>query len=227
MLRRYEVRPEAAPALRALLDLLADPQAPTGVHDPARAIDVHVADSLAGLEVGELRSARVITDLGAGAGLPGLVLAAALPAAHVFLVEAVGRKCGFLRSTSRAMGLQNTDVVWARAEEWRDGIGRSDVVCARALAGLPVLCEYAAPLLRDGGVLVAWKGEVMEAEAVDAAAAAVHLGLEVASVRSVSPFPGSERLTLHVFHKVSPTPTRYPRRPGIAVKRPLSAKGLR
>jgi len=125
------------------------------------------------------------------------------------------------------MGLQNTDVVWARAEEWRDGIGRSDVVCARALAALPVLCEYAAPLLRDGGVLVAWKGEVMEAEAVDAAAAAVHLGLEVASVRSVSPFPGSERLTLHVFHKVSPTPTRYPRRPGIAVKRPLSAKGLR
>ena len=58
------------------------------------------------------------------------------------------------------MGLANAEVVCGRAEAWADGLGRCDVVTARALAALPVLCEYAAPLLREGGVLVAWKGAV-------------------------------------------------------------------
>jgi 16S rRNA (guanine527-N7)-methyltransferase len=92
---------------------------------------------------------------------------------------------------------------------------------------MPVLCEYAAPLLRDGGVLVAWKGAVSEAEAADEKAAAEHLGLRLEPVRSVVPFPGSERRTLHVLRKVAPTPSNYPRRPGIATKRPLSATNLR
>jgi 16S rRNA (guanine527-N7)-methyltransferase len=189
-------------------------------------LDVHIADSLTGLEVDGLPSAATLADLGAGAGLPGLVLAAALPSTEVVLVEAARRKCEFLRATARAMGLENADVVWARAEEWREGFERCDVVCARALAALPVLCEYAAPLLREDGLLVAWKGDVSESEAHDADAAASHLGLTTASVRRVSPFPGSRRLALHVFRKVSPTPEKYPRRPGIAAKRPLSAKHL-
>jgi 16S rRNA (guanine527-N7)-methyltransferase len=216
-----------AAALGVLLDLLARPEAPTSVHDPRRGVDVHLADSLAGLEVEELRTARSIVDLGAGAGLPGLVLASVLPDAHVVLVEATTRKCEFLRSAIAAMGLENSEVVWSRAEEWLDGIGRFDVVCARALAALPVVCEYAAPLLREGGLLVAWKGAVSEEEAADATAAAAHLGLEVDPVRRVVPYTGSGRRTLHVMRKVAPTPARYPRRPGMAAKRPLSAKNLR
>ena len=89
-----------------------------------------------------------------------------------------------------------------------------DVVTARALAALPVLCEYAAPLLDDRGVLVAWKGEVPESEAEDGRAAAAELGLEPLEVRSVTPYPGSRARTLHVFHKVAPTPARFPRRAG-------------
>ena len=107
-----------------------------------------------------------------------------------------------------------------------DGIGAHDVVTARALAALPVLCEYAAPLLADGGVLVAWKGAVDEDEAAAGAAAAELLGLEPAEVLPVQPYPAAERRTLHVFRKVAPTPERFPRRPGMAVKRPL-ASGLR
>ena len=227
LLRRYEVPGEAAEPLGVLLDLLAQPDAPTSVHDPRRAIDVHVADSLVALEVAELRAAGLIADLGAGAGLPGLVLAAVLPDTLVVLIEASKRKCEFLNSASAAMGLENAAVVWARAEEWSDGIGRCDVVCARALAALPVLCEYAAPLLREGGLLVAWKGLVTDAEAADARAAATHLGLAADAVRPVVPFAGSERRSLHVLRKVAPTPARYPRRPGIATKRPLSAKAQR
>jgi 16S rRNA (guanine527-N7)-methyltransferase len=226
-LERYGIALGAAEPLRVLLDLLAAPEAPTSVHDPREGVRVHIADSLVGLDVPALRDAGVIADLGAGAGLPGLVLAAALPQSHVVLVESVGRKCEFLRTAAEAMGLGNAEIVWARAEEWHDGIGRCDAVCARALASLPVLCEYAAPLLRDNGVLVAWKGAVDDDEANDAAAAAAHLGLAVEPVRPVVPFPGSQRRTLHVMRKIAPTPAGYPRRAGMATKRPLSARKLR
>ena len=227
MLRRYETSATAAAPLGVLLDLLANPEAPTSVHEEERARDVHIADSLAGLEIAELKQARLIADLGSGAGLPGLVLAAALPDTRLVLVEAARRKCDFLRSAVAAMGLGNAEVVWARAEEWAEGIGRCDVVCARALAALPVLCEYAAPLLRERGILVAWKGAVSEAEATDARAAGAHLGLAADEVRPVVPFAGSGRRALHVIRKVAPTPANYPRRPGMATKRPLSAKNPR
>jgi 16S rRNA (guanine527-N7)-methyltransferase len=227
LLERYGLGTAAAQPLGTLLDLLAVPEAPTSVHDPRDGVRIHIADSLAGLEVPELRAAGAIADLGAGAGPPGLVLAAALPRARVVLVESGGRKCEFLRATTAAMGLANVEVVWSRAEEWHDGAGGCDVVCARALAALPVLCEYAAPLLRVGGVLVAWKGAVAEEETEDAAAAAAHLGLAIEPVRAVVPFRGSERRTLYVVRKIAPTPPEYPRRPGIATKRPLSARKLR
>jgi 16S rRNA (guanine527-N7)-methyltransferase len=226
-LRRHGVSIEARGPLNTLLELLAHSDAPTSVHDPAKGVDVHIADSLTGLEIAEVQTARLIADIGSGAGLPGLVLAAALRDAHVILVEAAARKCDFMRSAAVAMGLANVDVVWSRAEAWSDGLGRCDVVCARALATLPVLCEYAAPLLRDSGLLVAWKGAIAEAEATDGAAAAAQLGLEPDVPRSVAPFPGSARRTLHVLRKVGPTPPKYPRRPGIAAKRPLTARNLR
>jgi 16S rRNA (guanine527-N7)-methyltransferase len=227
VVRRHGLPREATARLKALLDQLARPEAPTAVHDRRSAMEIHIADSLVALEVAEIRVAGVIADLGSGAGLPGLVLTAAVPDARVFLVEAARRKCEFLRSAVRAMGLENAEVVWTRVEEWTEGIGRCDVVCARAVAALPVLCEYAAPLLRDNGVLVAWKGTVPDSEAADAAAAASHLGLVGEPVRSVIPFPGSARRTLHVYRKTRPTPAEYPRRAGIATKRPLSERNLR
>jgi 16S rRNA (guanine527-N7)-methyltransferase len=195
------------------------------VHDPVQARDVHIADSLAGLEVPEIRAAGRIADLGAGAGLPGLVLAIARPEAEVVLVESVGKKCAWLARTIEDLGLQNVRVACARAEELDEGA--FDVVAARALASLSVLCEYAAPLLREGGSLVAWKGAVDPAEEADGLHAAEVLGLERVEVRAVEPYPASERRTLHVFRKLAPTPAGYPRRPGMAAKRPLTAPGIR
>jgi 16S rRNA (guanine527-N7)-methyltransferase len=203
---------------------LADPGAPTSVHDRARARDVHIADSLSALVVPEVRSARRIADLGSGAGLPGLVLAIELPEARVALVESVGKKCAWMAATAERLGVANVDVVCARVEEWEEGRAAFDVVTARAVGSLAVLCEYAAPLLREGGVLVAWKGAVDAIEEADGLAAAEGLGLERSEVLAVEPYRGSERRTLHVFRKVAPTPAGYPRRPGMAAKRPLSAR---
>jgi 16S rRNA (guanine527-N7)-methyltransferase len=215
------------PASRALESLVAlgaaDPAASTTVRDPVEAVDRHVADSLVALDLPQVREARRIADIGSGAGWPGLALAAALPHARVALVESAIRRCRFLERAVEVAGLGNVVVVHARAEEWSQGIGQHDLVTARAVAALPVLCEYAAPLLADGGSLVAWKGAVSEEEAADGEAAAAELGLERTEVRSVTPFPAARDRTLHVFRKTAPTPPRYPRRPGIATKRPLSA----
>ena len=219
----HGLEPGAEPQLRELLDLLSDPAAPTAVHEPARAVDVHIADSLVALEIAAVRSASRIADLGAGAGLPGLVLAIALPASEVVLIESAGGKCAFIARAIDALRLDNARVVHARVEQWADGTGTCDVVCARALGALAVLCEYAAPLLREGATLVAWKGRVDAAEEADAVAAAEILGLAPAGVLPVFPYVGSEHRTMRLFRKVAPTPPGYPRRPGIATKRPLSA----
>ena len=221
---RHGLPPAAVGALRRLLDLLhADPTAPTTVRDPAAAVDAHVADALVALELDRVRGAQRIADLGAGAGFPGLVLAAALPDAAVALVEANGRKCAFLARAAEAMGLGNAEIVHARAESWPAGIASRDVVTARAVAPLAVLVEYAAPLLRPDGALVAWKGRRDADEERDGAAAAGATGLELAEVRPVRPWNGAEHLHLHVYVKVASTPNRYPRRPGMASKRPLRA----
>jgi 16S rRNA (guanine527-N7)-methyltransferase len=212
-------------AFDGLIAALADSSAPTSVHEPAVARDVHIADSLVGLEVPAVVEATRLADLGSGAGLPGLVLAIARPEAEVVLVESAGRKCAWLERTVSALGLENVRVACARAEELEEE--PFDVVTARALASLPVLCEYAAPLLRVGGTLVAWKGAVDATEDADGLYAAQVLGLEREDVRAVRPYAGSERRTLHVFRKNQPTPEMYPRRAGMAAKRPLNASSIR
>jgi 16S rRNA (guanine527-N7)-methyltransferase len=221
---RYALPDGAAGRFRAVLDALErDPHAPTPVREPHAALRVHLADSLAGLELEELRGADGIADIGAGAGFPGLALAIALPGTQVTLVESNARKSAFITATADAAGLANVDVVAERAEEWEAGIGGSTIVTARALAPLGVLAEYAAPLLRDGGALVAWKGRRDADEERIAALAAEQLGLVLEEVRSVRPFEGADHRHLHVLRKVGPTPSRFPRRAGMATKRPLGA----
>jgi 16S rRNA (guanine527-N7)-methyltransferase len=221
---RYLLPTEALERFVTLLDLVTgEPSAITSVRDPVAGVDVHVADSLVALELPGVRDARRAADLGSGGGFPGLALAIALPAARVALVESVGRKCAFLRAAVERLKLANVDVVNARAEEWPAGVGACDLVTARALASLPVVVEYAAPLLGLGGALVAWKGRRDEAEEADGAAAAVATGMGSLDIRSVSPFPGALERHLYLSSKVSPTPTRYPRRAGMARKRPIRA----
>ena len=221
---RYDLPVGSAAALQRLLELLQNDQtAPTTVRDPATAVNAHVADALVALGFDAVRGARRVADLGAGAGFPGVVLAVALPAAAVALVEANGRKCRFLARAAEEMGLANVEIVAARAESWPEGIASRDLVTARAVAPLAVLVEYAAPLLAPSGALVAWKGRRDEDEERDGAAAAAATGLEPREVRPVQPWNGAEHLHLHLYVKVASTPNRYPRRPGMASKRPLRA----
>jgi len=208
--------------LAAILDLLAtDEHAPSAVRARGPAERVHVADSLAALELAPVRSARCIADVGSGAGFPGLALAVALPRARVALIESQRRKCEFIARACADAGVGNARVICARAEEWSEGMGRCELVLARALAAQPVVLEYAAPLLRAGGVLVDWRGRRERAEERRADRAAAVLGLERCEVRRVVPFEGATDRHLHVFAKRAQTPARFPRRAGVARKRPL------
>lgn len=221
---RYGLTEAAVGQLEALVEVVAsDPTAPTTVTDPGGIVRDHLADSLVALELPVVRDAMSVADLGAGAGFPGLPLAIALPAARVSLVEGNGRKCAFMAAAIEVCGARNATPVHARAEAWPEGIGSRDLVTARALAPLSVVAEYAAPLLTPGGTLVAWRGRRDPDDEAAGARAAAELGLEAREPIHVEPYPGALHRHLHVMVKVAPTPDRFPRRPGVARKRPLGA----
>jgi 16S rRNA (guanine527-N7)-methyltransferase len=212
-----------------VLELLAsDPASVTSVRDRDRAWEVHVADSLSGLElVGEPGR---LADVGAGAGFPGLPLAAALSGTEVDLIESVGRKCDFMRRAIEVAGISNARVICDRAETWaaapppaggREGY---EVVTARAVGRLATLAELASPLLIRGGALVAWKGRRDEEEEAELERAAERVGMVAERVEWVGPYAGSRNRHLHVLRKRGPTPEGLPRRPGLAKKRPLGAR---
>lgn len=210
-------------ALTTVLGLLEEERASvSSVTEPGRAWRVHVADSLTGLEVAALAEAGRIADIGSGAGFPGLPLAVALPAARVDLVESVGRKCEFIGRAIEAAGIGNATVLNARSEELAAAQGREsyDAVTARAVGRLSTLAELASPLLREGGVLVAWKGKRDPDEEQQLANAAEALTMRPERVLDVGDRAGSQHRHLHLMRKAGLTPAGLPRRPGMAKKRP-------
>lgn len=224
-LASYDLDESHLERLKALVEALAaERRPPTTVREPAEIVDRHIADSLVALSVPDLRAATTVADLGSGVGFPGLALAAAMPAASVDLVESARRKAAVIERLGQAAGIDNASAVPARAEAWAAGERREtyDVLTARALARLPVVVEYAAPLLRVEGALVVWRGarEPLEERAGDEAAR--ELGLDPGQTVAVKPFPRAHSRHLRVYGKREPTPARFPRRPGVALKRPLA-----
>lgn len=223
MSERPALSPEARAALKRVLELLARERASvSSVTEAAEAWRVHVADSLTGLDVADLRGAERIADIGSGAGFPGVVLAVVLPGAQVDLIESVGRKCEFIRRALAEADIGNATVVEARSEQCASGSAREsyDAVTARAVGRLSTLAELASPLLCDDGVLVAWKGRRDTDEESQLARAEDQLAMRAEQVLPVGPYAGSRNRHLHVVRKAGPTPENLPRRPGMAKKRP-------
>jgi 16S rRNA (guanine527-N7)-methyltransferase len=218
---RFSLTVEQTSMLDALVDLLAtDPLASTSVRDRDAVLRDHIADSLVALELPGVTWSGHVADLGAGAGLPALPLAIARPDTEFVAVESVGRRAAFIARAAALCGVPNVEVTAHRAEELRER-ERFDIVTARALAPLEVVAEYAAPLLRVGGTLVAWRGQRDPESEAAAERAAGELGLEIGDVVQVDPYPGAENRHLHLVRKIGPTPDRFPRRAGVARKHPL------
>jgi 16S rRNA (guanine527-N7)-methyltransferase len=195
----------ADPRLDAWLSSLLATPGLTSIRDPGEARRRHLEDSLAGLDL-VARSPGPIVDVGSGGGAPGIPLAAALPDREVTLLEAGERKCIFLERV--AAGFPNVRVVRGRAEEQEPD--RYGVAVAKALAPPVVAAEWCLPLVRPGGTVVLWVGPTVDAERV--ARAAERLAGEL-----------TERPRgFLVLRKLGPTPPGFPRRPGVARKRPLA-----
>jgi 16S rRNA (guanine527-N7)-methyltransferase len=177
----------------------------TSLRSPAEARRVLLEDALRALPIVEATPGPIV-DVGSGGGSPGIPLAAALPDRRVTLLESQRRKCDFL--LRHAAELPNVDVVWGRAEE--QPVEAFAVALAKALAKPPVASELCLPLVHVGGVVVIWAGETADAESV--AAVAAKLGAELED----------DHAGLFVIRKTAPTPDGFPRRPGVAKKRPLA-----
>ena len=195
----------------------------SSVTEPSEARRIHVAYSQTGLSLPEVKNANRALDLGAGGGFPGVPLALFLPGCDFTLVDSVGRKVEFMNEVISALGLENARAVKTRSEDWAGGEDREsyDLVTARAVAPLTVLAELASPLLKEGGHLVAWKGEPEPEEEALIADHSGKLAMEVVRRESVVPYPGSRERSLYVLTKTDPTPAGLPRRAGMARKRPL------
>jgi 16S rRNA (guanine527-N7)-methyltransferase len=202
----------------------------TGLTDPVAVVDTLIGDSLALLAVRQLREREqgVWLDLGAGAGIPGIPLAVAIPAVRITLLDAVAKKCAFLEEAVSASGLTGrAQVMCVRSERYAaagsSGREAHGVVLARAVAELSVLVELAAPLLAVDGVLLASKTRGAldkECEAAEAAGRRCGLTPEPSIPLSASPL---DEAVCAVFRKTEPAGDWLPRREGAAAKRPLGA----
>lgn len=175
----------------------------------------HIIDSLTAYDAALFDGAATLIDVGTGAGLPGIPLAVYAPHIRVTLMDALQKRVRFLMEVTRAMGLTNTVAVHARAEEAaRQPAHREhyDIAVSRAVARLPVLLEYALPLVRVGGTFLALKGRAYAAEAAEGAGIARRLGGGTISACPVH-LPGLDDVrAILAVRKEKPTPKRYPRR---------------
>jgi 16S rRNA (guanine527-N7)-methyltransferase len=177
----------------------------TSLADPREARRVLVDDALRGVEIVRGLDGEIV-DVGSGGGTPGIPLAAALPDRHVTLLESQRTKCEFLRTWQDE--LVNLEVVWGRAEE--QDVDRFGVAVAKALAPQPFAAELCLPLVREGGAAVLWVGPSADTTGVGLAAERLAGRMEQAPAGFL------------VLRKTGPTPSGFPRRPGMAKKRPLA-----
>lgn len=206
--------PESDPRLRRWVEALLATPGLTAIRDPDRAWSEHVLDSLEAVPLAA-RFEGPIADVGSGGGAPGIPLAAAFPERPVTLIESQARKCRFLErfAAGKQGGFTNISVVWGRAEE--QPVDVFGVVVAKALASPAVALEWCLSLVAPGGAAIIFTGS----PDVDLASVSARLG---GGEPELHPVRGSRSRRLVVIPKTAPTPAGFPRRPGVARKRPLA-----
>jgi 16S rRNA (guanine527-N7)-methyltransferase len=189
------------------------------------AVRSSVANLPVPLEACPLKPDARVIDVGSGAGFPGLPLKIICPTIKLTLLEATGKKVEFLKHIVELLDLRGVTVLKSRAEELGsdpDHRERYDWALARAVAEMPTLMEYLLPFVRIGGRALAQKGEDAPAEVARAEAAIVHLGGQLNRLIPVELTGIAETRYLVIVDKVAATPEKYPRRPGMPSKHPIS-----
>ncbi len=196
----------------------------TAIRDAESIRTKHFLDSFSCVLAWGANPPRRAVDVGTGAGFPGIPLKILYPGMHLTLVESVGKKAMFCQHIVRVLGLENVEVLHARAEEIGQRLEhreKYDWGLARAVAKMDVLGEYLLPLVQIGGAMLAQKGESGLAEAQVAERALKMLGGKLRQIVPVS-LPGVvDDRYLVIVDKAAATPPRFPRKPGVPLKKPL------
>ena len=193
----------------------------TAIKDGREITVKHFIDSLTPALTGLVPETGTLADVGSGAGFPGVPLAMLFPELNALLVDSLGKRVRFLQELTAALGVA-AECVHARAEELGHTSHREqcDVVTARAVASLSVLCEYCLPLAKVGGVFLAMKGPEVEEELESAGNALELLGGKVGKVYPFT-LPDGSRRNVIAIEKTAPTPKNYPRDAKKMKNRPL------
>ena len=196
----------------------------TAIRDAESIRTKHFLDSFSCVLAWKSSPPNQLIDVGTGAGFPGIPLKILYPNLKLTLVESVGKKAMFCQHIVRVLGLEQVEVIQARAEDLGQDAGhreKYDWALARAVAKMNVLSEYLIPLVRIGGTVLAQKGESGPAEAQSAEEAMRLLGGKLKQLVPIN-LPGvADDRYLVVVEKVAATPPKYPRKPGIPMKQPL------
>ena len=196
----------------------------TAVRDAEGIRIKHFLDSLSCVPVLGDMNGRSLIDIGTGAGFPGIPLRIFYPELRLTLVDSVGKKADFCQLVVNTLHLKGVKVLKDRSEELganREHREKYDAATARAVAVMPVLCEYLLPLVKPGGAMLAMKGETAPEEVKTASAAIRKLGGGAPQLTEVN-LPGVEgRRWLVRIPKTVPTPAGYPRRTGLPLKKPI------
>jgi 16S rRNA (guanine527-N7)-methyltransferase len=176
----------------------------------------HFIDSLAG--VGFIPEGAKLIDVGSGGGFPSFPIAASRKDVEVTALDSTAKKMNFVGGTARFLGVKNLKTIVGRAEEMKDLFGTFDVVTARAVSALPILLEICSPLIKVGGLMIAYKTDESEIEMSQSAVKTLNMVLKNTFSFNL---PNGDRRSILVFEKVAPTPKQYPRQYCQIKKRPL------
>ncbi|OLN34025.1 16S rRNA (guanine(527)-N(7))-methyltransferase RsmG [Desulfosporosinus metallidurans] len=193
----------------------------TRITEPHEVILKHFIDSMI---LTRFLSGSCFADLGTGAGFPGVPLKILRPELDVILMDSLKKRLGFLDIVIDRLNLTGIMTVHARTEDFgKDPLyrGHFDTVSSRAVARLPVLLEYALPVLKINGLFLAPKGSQTDNELAESQKALKVLGGEVEGIERYSLGEGAEYRAVVLIRKVKQTPLQYPRQPGVPVKNPL------
>lgn len=218
-----EIPDEIKIKLRLYAELLAQANERarlTGSSDPEILYAEHFADAIQALPaLPKDGSGKTFIDVGTGGGLPGLVWGICRPDLSGTLLDSIAKKSALTEEIARKLGCGNIAVVNARSEDFaKENRERFDVATARAVAHACVLAEYLSPLVRVGGKIIAFKGKSVDEELAIPPGKWRVLGLSAPTAQPYS-IAGKERC-LVIWEKIKPCPAHYPRRPGLAEKKP-------
>ena len=196
----------------------------TAITEDSEIVKKHFIDSIKCFCSNELKETKNIIDVGTGAGFPGIPISIMDSNKSIVLLDSLNKRVNFLNSVVSALNLNNTKAYHGRAEDFareRSFREKFDVAISRAVANMTVLSELCIPFVRIGGYFIAMKGPAIDEELSDAKNAISTLGGIVEKVLEVSIEDSDLKHNLVVIKKIKKTPDSYPRKPGVASKKPL------